>query len=263
MNNQNIITVISSNIRFDNPADGDHDWNSRRKILADYLNSSSADLIGTQEGRRPQLEDLLSLLPAHQMSHAHRNWIEERMYPTIYFNSDNIKVLDSGDIWLSETPHIAGSLAFESNFPRLCTWINAIHIPSGHNFFYVNTHLDHVHSHTREMQIEVLLNEITKQNKENLPLILTGDFNESPMETVRKKIKNYWPNLIDPWETFNKTEHSSFHKFGPIPENGARIDWILHDNKYVASSIDIYTDHHQGIYPSDHFPVKASINLPV
>ena len=246
--------VASANIRFDNPHDKEHDWNGRRSVVAEYLNEFDADIFGTQEGREPQLRDLESLLPNHQIIDTNREWIEERMYPCIFVNNKRIEVLDSGDICLSETPYSAGTKSFESAFPRLCTWIKAKHIESEKMFFYVNVHLDHVLSSTREQQIQVLINETKSINDKNYPMILSGDFNESPTEQVREQINSKYTNLYDPW---NHPEETSFHKFDGVNPEGTRIDWIMIDKSIKSKEIKLEKRDQKGIYPSDHFFVLA------
>ena len=108
--------VISANIRFDNPKDGKHDWNGRREIISKVINNYDTDLLGTQEGWQPQLNDLNSLLTDLEIVDSHRQWIEDRMYPSIFVNPTKIRVIDSGDVWLSETPYVAASKSFGSSF---------------------------------------------------------------------------------------------------------------------------------------------------
>ena len=113
---------MTSNIRFEHEADGLNNWqiaviSGGRKVLK----TKEVELLGTQEGRRPQknANDILSHL---EIVCSHRDWIPERMYPCLFINKDKIKVVKSGDFWLSETPNVAGSKSFSSSFPRLCTW---------------------------------------------------------------------------------------------------------------------------------------------
>lgn len=254
--------VVSSNIRFDNPHDAEHSWSKRKKLLSKCLSNYEAHVIGTQEGRKPQLKELESFLPENMsIVENHREWIEERMYPSLYVNTDEIFIEESGDIWLSETPNISGSFSFDSAFPRLCTWIIGAFKNSGRTFFLVNTHLDHVKENTRIEQIKVLLSECRKVNKANHPLILMGDFNTDPNSEVRKLIFEKEKNIYDPWLTSKKDEETSYHKFQGRFEDGARIDWILVDKRFETLSIELDKSCHEGIYPSDHFPVKAELTF--
>ncbi|MCO4794701.1 MAG: endonuclease/exonuclease/phosphatase family protein [Bacteriovoracaceae bacterium] len=255
------LRLISSNIRFENAADESHDWPKRKTLLANTLTKFNADVIGTQEGRQPQLKDFESLLPGFELIDSHREWITERMYPTLYINSENITVNKSGDIWLSETPYEAGSSSFKSSFPRLCTWASLTTKKNNHSFFLINTHLDHVLEETRVEQIKVLLKEVKDKNTENLPVILMGDFNSSPDSEVRQEILSQWSFLHDPWHTLQLKEETSYHKFQGAYEEGTRIDWMLVDKKVKTHDIYLDKSTEEGLYPSDHFPLMGIFEL--
>jgi len=247
--------IISSNIRFSTHDDAEHAWPKRKNILAQLLRSYSPLLIGTQEGRHPQLLELAELLPDYQLVDQHREWIGERMYPCLFVKRNLSQVKDSGDFWLSETPHIDGSSSFESMFPRLCTWVK---IELNGSFIYIfNTHLDHVQTSTRKAQAQVLCNEIKKINAKNLPMIILGDFNDSPDSPTRKCIISNFSDLKDDW---NQAEESSHHPFSGHNPEGHRIDWILHTfSQRMELSLDKSSTN--GIWPSDHFPLVGKLKL--
>ncbi len=247
--------IISSNIRFSTHDDGLHAWPLRKEILANIYLRYSPLLIGTQEGRKPQLDELKSLLPGYQISDQHRNWMAERMYPCIFFNEKHLKLTNSGDFWLSETPDIDGSSSFESMFPRLCTWVCLEF--SGTEFYVFNTHLDHVKSSTRAGQIQVVCDQIEKINKNKSPVILMGDFNDCPLSETRNIIIKQVSTLKDDWSL---PEEASHHPFTGENAEGQRIDWILHNFDQRA---EIFLDKSSvdGIWPSDHFPLIAKFKF--
>jgi endonuclease/exonuclease/phosphatase family metal-dependent hydrolase len=256
------VKIISSNIRFDNPEDGEHTWEKRREILSECLLDFKPDIIGTQEGRRPQLEDLHSLLPDYKIAEEHRSWIPERMYPCIFFNPISIEIVNSGDIWLSETPHIPGSSSFDSAFPRLCTWVKGRIKRSAQKFMLVNVHLDHSKGSVREKQIEVLVREVTNENSHGWPLILMGDFNEAPTKAVRRIIKDGFKDLYDPWKKLKKEKQNSHHNFGKHADYADRIDWVLLPPEFTAEEVFLDEWQKDGIYPSDHYPLKCQFSHP-
>ncbi len=257
------LKLTSANIRFENPADGPHDWEHRRGLLTEILNRQNLDLLGTQEGREPQLRNLEGMLNQLQLSDQNRDWMEERMYPCIFFNPQTIELIDSGDIWLSNTPYEAGSSDFDSAFPRLSTWIKAKYISNGCYFFYINCHLDHVKEETRIEQARVLVSEAIKKNKELYPFIFTGDFNASPLGEVRRELTKHLPNLSDPWFDLQYEEETSFHKFdGKDPTGEAtRIDWLLHTDELKCKKIELIKENRNGLYPSDHFFVHGVLDF--
>lgn len=254
--------IISSNILFDTQDDCPFRWDNRRELLAETIKAETPLVVATQEGKRPQLKDLETLLTDFTLIESHRDWIDSRMYPSIFIHS-SLDLISSGDVWLSSTPYIAGSSSFESMFPRLCTWAKIK--KDNRTYLFINTHLDHIKPTTRHAQIKVLLNEIYKINIENFPMIFTGDFNEGPEGNVRSELNKCHPEVLDPWIKLNKKEESSYHKNltinPPVGFNGERIDWILHDKSINCLDIKLLKHSNIDLFPSDHYPVFANLEL--
>jgi endonuclease/exonuclease/phosphatase family metal-dependent hydrolase len=253
--------LISSNIRFDNPADGENSWVHRRDILASTLLKHRPDVIATQEGRFNQLKNFESIMVDYQIIDQHRSWIRERMYPSFYLRTGKFEILRSDDLWLSETPEVAGSISFGSSFPRLMTWMKIQPKNTEHNLFIVNTHLDHVRPQTRIEQTKVLIQEIQSRRDQRYRLIIMGDFNEGPTGEVRKLINKAFPELIDSWKICNNHEETSHHAFNGECQNGSRIDWILVDQALKVEDCFLEKTVISGRYPSDHFPVICRLRL--
>ncbi|MBA2405857.1 MAG: endonuclease/exonuclease/phosphatase family protein [Bdellovibrionales bacterium] len=255
------LILISCNIRFDNPADGQNSWVHRRDFLTQTLLQYTPAFISTQEGRFHQLKELETLLKDFEIIDQHRSWIGERMYPTMFMKRGLFEYLASGDLWLSETPDVAGSRSFESAFPRLMTWAK-IQVKGTHqNLFMVNTHLDHVKAETRSSQIKVLADGIKRLWDKQSPLVIMGDFNDSPDSKVREILIQEFPFLQDAWRMFNQIEESSHHAFKGEMQNGSRIDWILVDNKLSTKNCQMDKSVNHGSYPTDHYPIVCEIKF--
>jgi endonuclease/exonuclease/phosphatase family metal-dependent hydrolase len=251
------LKIISSNIRYENAHDGDHAWINRLPLLQTIFTEFHPDILATQEGREEQIRSLAKILPMKLITE-HRQWISDRMYPCLYINEEQIKVKVSGDIWLSETPQISGSISFKSMFPRLCTWMRITHLINNQDYIVVNTHLDHVLEETRLEQIKVLIREIQNLNTDNLPLILMGDFNDSPDSILRKIIIEKF-NLKDPWIEKLNPEETSHHAFLGEKASGIRIDWILVPQAFAIQEIRLEKKSFNNIFPSDHYPLMATL----
>jgi endonuclease/exonuclease/phosphatase family metal-dependent hydrolase len=249
------LCLITSNIRFDNPDDGVNAWPLRRKMLSKTLLSHGPDIIATQEGRFDQLKEFELLLGDYQMIDQHRSWIKERMYPTFFIKKNIFELMKSQDLWLSETPEIAGSFSFGTAFPRLMTWMKIQLKGTNTNFLLINTHLDHVRPETRKMQATVLVEQIKNISDDSCRLIIMGDFNDSPSSIVRNIITDSFSQLIDTWSIFNSSEQTSHHAFNGECQNGSRIDWILVDKNLYLENCFLDKRIFKGRYPSDHFPV--------
>jgi endonuclease/exonuclease/phosphatase family metal-dependent hydrolase len=183
------------------------------------------------------------------------------MYPSIFIRKGKFEYLTSGDLWLSETPEVAGSRSFDSTFPRLMTWARLQLKNSEQTFLVVNTHLDHIKSETRQGQIRVLIQEIKRIQSPNTPLLILGDFNESPDGEVRKILIQEFRSLKDAWREHHQTEETSHHSFSGEVQNGARIDWVLVDQRLTVESCLMDKSTRGGAYPSDHFPIICQIRL--
>ena len=253
------LTLISANIRFNNPSDGVNAWPHRKQYLADLLLSYSPDIIATQEGRQDQLQEFLELLPDFEMITAHRDWITERMYPTIFIRKKVFEVKSSFDKWLSETPDIAGSKSFDSAFPRLMTGVVLSHSSLSSPLLVINTHFDHIKPSTRTEQARVLCAQVHQVITTESRLILMGDYNDSPESETRKVIESNFSQLQDAWALFNKTEETSHHGFNSEINAGSRIDWILVDEKAQVTKSFLDKSHRGDVYPSDHYPVITKI----
>lgn len=251
------LKIISSNIRFENENDGANNWPFRKPILKNIINSYKPDILGTQEGRRPQLDDLNRIVHLDPIW-THRPWIEERMYPSLFINTAKFEIIESGDFWLSETPDTPGSKSFSSAFPRLCTYAK---IKNNDSYLYIfNTHLDHILPETRINQTKVLISKIKKINSKNYPIIVMGDFNEGPDGEVRKEVLNNL-SLIDPWHESNFIEEGTHHKFDGLNSNTKRIDWILKSDVFNSLNKEIIKYNENNLYPSDHFPIFLELEL--
>lgn len=255
------LCLITCNIRFDNPADGDNSWSHRRLFLSKTLLKHSADVIATQEGRFDQLKDLEKILPGYVLLDQHRSWIKERMYPALFLKINRFETRFSGDLWLSDTPEIAGSQSFDSAFPRLMTWANVQIKDSSQKITLINTHLDHIQQETRISQARVLALETKKLWVDDSKIFIMGDFNDDPSSEVRKIINDQFSGLQDAWALKNSVEESSHHGFkGPI-KNGSRIDWILADKRVTVESCVLDKTSKNNRYPSDHFPVVSRVSF--
>ena len=57
-----MIKLISTNIRFKNEFDGLNHWDLRKLLLQEKIEKYDPLIIGTQEGREPQLRELENLI---------------------------------------------------------------------------------------------------------------------------------------------------------------------------------------------------------
>lgn len=256
------LTVMSFNIRFGTANDGDNSWENRKEIVIDMIREQDPAVIGTQECLDFQADYLVEQLPQCRWFGVGReaDGSGERM--AILYRADLVSPIESGNFWLSETPHVPGSSSWNSACNRMATWAKFHHHASGQPFYFVNTHLDHRSEPARQGGSKVVLDFI-KALPDNVPLVLTGDFNSIAVSSTPYSVL-VEGGLIDAWD--HATEQvgpavtwGAFN--APKVDSDRRIDWIMTRGGFVADRCETVTYNRDGRYPSDHFPVVAHLKV--
>jgi len=248
--------VMTFNLRFATPVDGSNEWQFRKDLVVRLIMDRRPDLLGTQEGTVPQLEYLEKRLAGYLPLTAHRRVDPTCQYPTIFYR-EALQVLESGEFWLSETPQVHRSVSWGSAFPRLVT--SGLFQEPGReeNFYFINTHLDHISEAARLQGARMIKAHFLPKGK---PMILAGDFNEPPESPVYRELIQPGGPWQDSWRQLHAPgdEVSTQLYFDGRPR-GSRIDWILTTPPFRVVQAAIVTDNEEGRYPSDHFPYEVEV----
>lgn len=116
--------VASYNIRYQNDGDTEkgNSWTQRCPVVCGQLNFEHPDIFGTQEVLKPQLDDMLRLLPDYDYIGVGReDGVHGGEHEAIFYDKQKIRLLEHGDFWLSETPDKPG-LGWDAACTRICTW---------------------------------------------------------------------------------------------------------------------------------------------
>ena len=258
------IGVMSFNMRYDRPDEGNLNWSVRRVRIEKLIAQQSPDIIGAQELLHHQYRYMDSVLVDYSsVGVARDDGREEGEYNPVFFRSDRFTALDSGTFWLSETPDEPGTLGWDGACKRIATWVLLKDKEDGKEFLAINTHLDHVGEVARREGI-LLLSERIGQLRGDRPVILTGDFNSTPdSEPITLLLaQGYLTHARDTAETVTGPEWS-FSDFGRIPEaERTFIDYIFTGGCRVLSH-ERLTDTVDGGLVSDHAPVFARVQLAI
>jgi endonuclease/exonuclease/phosphatase family metal-dependent hydrolase len=256
------VRVMSYNVRYDNPGDGDNRWSNRKERLTQLIAYHAPDVFGTQEVLYNQLQDIEKALPQYAWYGAGRDDGKQAgEYSAVFYNKDRFTLLDKGTFWLSTEPD-KPSKGWDAAIVRVCSWVKLIDKSTGQDFFVYNTHFDHVGVKAREQSAALIVKKI-KELSGNLPVILTGDFNTPTSAAPYQTIIN--SNMLKDTKTLSKTGHygpdGSFSTFEVANKLGERIDYIFVNDQYEVLRHAILTDSQNGRYPSDHLPVIAEIRV--
>lgn len=253
------IRVMTFNIRFDNPKDGEKKWNFRKDLVAGVIRRYHPDILGIQEATWRQIMDLRKALEEYDFCLKGRVWDDTCQYPTLLYRKGEIACDMNKDFWLSSTPDIHRSCDWGSMYPRLVSY-GVLRVKGELSILVAVTHLDHRSSGARLRQTEAILQWYSSFS-EVFPFILLGDFNETPDGEVHRLLKE--AGLKDTWYLlgFEDDERAStHHNFEGQPDVG-RIDWIFVSDHFRVLNGNIIVDSLDGRYPSDHFPYYVDLTF--
>ena len=264
------LTVVTYNIRYANPKDGENVWENRRDAMVAYLQRSSADLIGLQEVEPAQRAYLAAHLPEYGWYGVGRNAVHDEGEGTpIFYRRDRFDAIDRGTFWLSATPDVAGSRGWDAALPRVASWLKLRDQRTGREFLIVNTHFDHMGPEARLQSAHLMtrtIDELAGSGGARLPVILTGDFNcrpDSPPYAAIVKPADVTLALVDA-QHVSRTPHrggdSTSNAFKAISP-GAKIDYVFVRDVAGVLSHRIEDPRVDGRFVSDHQPIVAEILL--
>jgi endonuclease/exonuclease/phosphatase family metal-dependent hydrolase len=250
--------VMTFNLRFENETDNENSWSKRRDMVTGLIRRYSPSILGTQEGMGPQLDYLKDNLPEYCLYAPQRTMDDISQYPTIFFRRDEFVALDGGEFWLSKTPNAHRSKDWDSAFPRMMSFCLLRPVGGGADLWAAVTHLDHLGKQARHEQAKIIADWVIRRNG---PVILMGDFNDSPGSSAHSVLTAPETGLIDTWQARNLEEGAgsfTHHSFTGVARQ-ARMDWILVSNHIGVADAQIIKDHIENRYPSDHFPYMARL----
>ena len=269
------IRVGSYNIRL-SPGDvgTPNAWNERKADLVELVRKMDLDAFGMQEVCPDQAQYLREQLPEFAFVGDHREADRKSGEASpVFYRRSRFEAAKSGTFWLSETPDTPGLKGWGAACPRVCSYLVLRDKSTGKTFCFANTHTDHISALAREKGM-LLIVERMKEFGAGSPIVFTGDHNccydEAPAAAVRKALKD----SRDIAETKDPGPHNTFQGFGrykdgPVDVKGRKYDDYCIDYIYVSDGtrvLDFVThdDKRPGtdLYPSDHFPVTATIVLP-
>lgn len=259
------LRVLSFNIRYINSGDtGVRTWLARRDQVGQVIREDKADLIGLQEAFRTMLDDISVRAPGYQQIGVGREDGKEKgEYAAILVKKDRFEVLDSGTFWLSDTPEVCASCTWKNVVTRVCTWAKLRERSTGRVLHFYNTHLDHESQEAREKGFALIMDHLAKR-RNGEPFVITGDLNAAEDNPAFAKLKSGTLPMFDAWREKNPA--------APLAESGtmslftgkrdtAKIDYIFVPAGTGVIDSEIIHRNRDGVYPSDHYPVRATVEF--
>lgn len=262
---ENLIKVMSFNIRVDTFLDGLNGWNNRKQRVFEILADHAADVVSLQEALNHQVRQIQQALP--QYSHYAAGRVDGKLKGescAIFYRKDRFALADSGTFWFSETPNRPGSKDWGNLWPRICSWVYLKEKATGAGFYVFNVHLDVFSQNSRARSVELLARRVAARTAAD-PFIVMGDFNMGLANPAMLYLQNTdsqtpYPRMVSAWQSLHPGRpcQGTRHNFRGRP-SGPKIDHIPICDDARALEVEIDRRDINGRYPSDHFPVIATV----
>ncbi|MEW6671396.1 MAG: endonuclease/exonuclease/phosphatase family protein [Thermodesulfobacteriota bacterium] len=251
----NTFSALTFNLRFGLAADdGPARWEVRKKSVAALFQQHPADFIALQEANDFQIDFLGEVLKQY-------NFIGKRLPAPAFWQNNVIfykapwKCLAMDHFYLSPTPSIPSRFR-KSRWPRQCTI--GLFKNGERRLLCINTHFD-FDARVRVNSARLILERLSAYPPD-MAAVLMGDFNATPEGDCYKIFTTPPANESDRKPVFkNAFKHpypGTHHGFTGISRD-EHIDWILYRGDMNPENSLVLADCFNGIFPSDHFPVKV------
>ncbi|OUV51353.1 MAG: hypothetical protein CBC76_00050 [Flavobacteriaceae bacterium TMED116] len=254
------VKVVSYNIRYKSSNEDINSWDNRKYYVSKFLLNESPDFIGLQEVTNSQLQDLLkSLVNYSYIGVGRDDGIDKGEFSPVFFNKKKFKVLFQDTFWLSDTPEKV-SIGWDASMERICTYGLFEEIFSKKRIWFFNTHFDHIGNVARKKSMDLIIQKINKVNSEDIPLIITGDFNLEDDNFSIKKIQKQFTDVLFGIKKSDKL-YSTFNNFNSRVISGKRIDYIFIKNLKNIKSTHVHLKTSSKNWASDHHPVLSELKF--
>jgi endonuclease/exonuclease/phosphatase family metal-dependent hydrolase len=267
--------VMSFNIRYGTANDGPDHWKHREPLVIQVLKDHQPDIVGLQEALHFQIETLCAALPQYARIGVGRDdGKTQGEYSAILYRPERFRKTASGTFWLSDTPEVPGSITWGNACTRICTWATLEDRKNGRTVAVYNTHWDHVSQPSR-VKSATLLTRWMQQSPAVHGIILTGDLNADEANPATRLLQQASLALRTVGEEATRPEKlvDTFRKLHPRAvdvgtfngfkgtRSGGKIDYVFATDNLKVIEARILHDNREGRYPSDHFPVSATLGF--
>lgn len=260
------LRVMTFNVRYGTASDGEDAWPHRRAQLLRVVADHDPAVLGLQEALKFQVDEIRDVMdePGALVGVGRDDGVEAGEYSAILYDRGRLSLLDQGTFWLSDTPTVPSSTSWGNRIPRIATWARFRDAATDLSFYVLNTHWDHESQNARERSAAAIMDWIA-DHAAGQPVLVMGDFNageENPAFTalVGARAERRGVRLRDTFRAVHPDagEVGTYHGFRG-ERTGEKIDGILASPGWEVLEAAIVRTNDGGRYPSDHFPVTATV----
>lgn len=250
------ITVMNFNVYI--KGTGEKSPENRTDEVVETIRNANPDSFGVEEADEDWLRRLSEALPEYSYAGHGRNKDHGGEASAVFYKNDKYKLVYEETFWLSKTPEKA-SLGWDAWINRICTIAVLEDKETGFTYAHFNAHFDNSGSISR---VEAIALVSEKASGYDMPVVFTGDLNAKEGKLMYKRAleagfrdTKYLAEVSDSGATYHG--YSNQDKLNDKP-----IDYIFVNSYCESVSVyDIITEKINGIYPSDHYPVAATLTM--
>ena len=257
--------------------DTPNDWNARKDDVVALIRKMDLDVFGLQEVQPHQAEFMRQSLPDYAMIGDFRGSTRKTGEASpVFYRKNRFAAEESGTFWLSETPDEPGSKSWDTACPRICTWVRLTDKTTGRTFCFANTHTDHRSELARTEGMKLIMKRMREFAPDDMPVVFTGDHNCREWEESAKIAAAVLRDTVHATETPPVGPYRTYNGFKwresppaaevvkrPVEKRYGRGDYIYVSDGVRVKSYVCHADTRPGtkLYPSDHFPLSATIEF--
>lgn len=256
------LRVMSFNIRFGTANDGGNSWLNRHELVYSTIRNFDPHVLGLQEALASQIDAIRDAVPGYKLVGVGRDDGKKAgEFSCLLIKIDRCEIKDTGTFWYSDTPEKPGSKHWGNQITRVCTWALLEDKESKKQFHVFNTHWDHQSQPSREKSAQLLVERMTQRQPAKTPFLVMGDFNAGEKNPAFRMLIDSPLELRDSFRILypDAKEIGTFNGFRG-ERRGEKIDAILVSPAWTVLKAEIDRTADGDRYPSDHFPVTATVD---
>jgi endonuclease/exonuclease/phosphatase family metal-dependent hydrolase len=286
--------VLTYNIRYANPGDGQDIWENRREAVVETI--LQADIAGLQEVLAIQQDFIEEHTPGWQWLAVGRDDGHRKgEMCSVGWRTEKFVAVEQGTFWLSPSPFRVGVSGWDAALPRIASWVRLVprdalskvpvpgqtpgvepkqhpseagNPPSIPTILLINTHFDHRGAEARR-QSAAWIRKWIGQHRGDSQVILVGDLNapvgSPPLNELLAAAAADSPPLRDARGLSPEADpgpDSTWNGFREIVP-GQRIDHILvlGDGLSIENYQTLDPRTSEGRFASDHLPLMIQLSM--
>lgn len=250
------ITVMNFNIYI--KGIGEKSPENRTDEVVTTIRNADPDSFGVEEADEAWLERLSEALPEYSYAGHGRDKDLGGEASAVFYKNEKYELVSTETFWLSKTPDTP-SKGWDAWINRICTVAVLRDKETGFTYAHFNAHFDNSGSISRVEAIRVVSE---KASAYDMPIVFSGDLNakEGNLMYLRAleagfRDTKYLAEISDTGATYHGYA-------GQDKLNDKPIDYIFVNSYFTEVAVyDVVTEKINGIYPSDHFPVVATLTM--